>query len=139
MYINNSLSELWSAQSVQSNELDGLFKTLGKIISAPIKLAGKLAPAVIAGMTGIPLPLIMGTGSPNQPFTGPGGVAVSNADVIAAQLAAANQRAAPAYIQPRSGVIQAGFIPSGAGLPGWLIPVAIGGAVLVGAIMIMRK
>lgn len=139
MYTANSLSEIWTAQSVQQNELDGLFKTLGKIISAPIKLAGKLAPAVIAGMTGIPLAAIIGTGSPNQPYTGPGGAAVSNADVIAAQIAAAQQQQAPAYIQPGTGVVQAGFIPTGGGLPGWVIPAAIGGVVLIGAILVMKK
>ena len=55
MYTNNSLSEIWTAQSVEQNQLGGLFKTLGKIIKAPIKLASNLAPAVIAGMTGIPI------------------------------------------------------------------------------------
>lgn len=139
MYINNSLSELWSAQSVQQNELDGLFKSLGKIISAPIKVAKRLAPVVFAGMTGIPLAAVLGASSPNQPQTGAGGVAISDADRILAAISAQNQQAAPAYIQPRSGVIQAGFIPTGAGLPGWLIPVAIGGVVLVGAIMLIRK
>lgn len=139
MYTNNSLSEVWSAQSVEQNELDGLFKTLGKIISAPIKVATKLAPAVIAGITGIPLPLIMGASSPNQPQTGAGGVAVSDADKIMAALAAQQQQQAPAYIQPRTGVVQAGFIPTGGGLPGWVIPAAIAGVGILGVVLLMRK
>lgn len=139
MYSNNSLSEIWTAQSVEQNELDGLFKTLGKIIKAPIKLAGKLAPAVVAGMTGIPIGMITSSGSPNQPYTGPGGAAVSDADRIAAMIAASQQQAAPAYVQPRTGVVQAGFVPTRGGTPAWVIPAAIGGVVLIGAVLVMRK
>ena len=138
MYTDHSLSEIWTAQSYDPNELGGLFKTLGKIIKAPIKLAAKLAPAVIAGMTGIPIAAVMGSGSPNQPATGTG-VAISDADIIRMRLAQAQQYQAPAYIQPRTGVVQAGFIPTGAAMPGWVIPAAIGGVVLLGAVLVMRK
>lgn len=143
MYTNNSLSELRRIHVAEQDQLNGLFKTLGKIIKAPIKLATKLAPAVVAGITGIPIGAILASGSPNQPYTGAAGVAVSDADRIAAMVAAQNQRNAPAYYQPGSNVVQAGFIPTGGGMPGWVTPVAIGGALLlVGAIIIpqiMRK
>lgn len=139
MYTNNSLSEIWSAQSVEQDGLDGLFKTLGKIIKAPIKLAANLAPAVIAGMTGIPIAAVLGSTSPNQPQTGAGGVAISDGDRIAALIAASRQQQAPAYLQPRTGVVQAGFVPTGGGMPGWVIPAAIGGALLLVGVIIIPQ
>ena len=67
-------------------------------------------------------------------------MAISDGDRIAALIAASRQQQAPAYVQPRTGVVQAGFVPTATGMPNWVIPVAaIGGVALIGAVLFARK
>lgn len=130
MYTNHSASDLQVAQYGTNEELDGLFKSIGKVFKGAAKIVGKVAAPVLGVALGVPMlqaaQMQAAAQSPNQPYTGAGGAAVTGADSL-------NQRIAQLEYQ------QAGVAAPTAGLPSWALPVGLAAAGGLALILILRK
>lgn len=132
MYTSHSASQTQIARYGSNEELDGLFKSIGKVFKGAAKIVGKVAAPALGIALGVPaaqaMQMAAAAQSPNQPYTGGVGVAVTGADSL-------NQRIAQLeYGQAtRAGVSTAGALPS------WIFPVGIAAAGGLALILILRK